>query len=349
MKHSLILLCLLCVIACKNINQASKDPKMTFQNTAYLHLPHPDNQSVLRRKLLNLSLTKKLNQKDEVKIETGDEFKFLNDQHILGENEKVDYENYKSTCALVLVSFKDHLEFFFVPTGISRDTALSQLGIVAESGEKLFWAVETPSNLTKGHTYYLLSASTSEIKNNDVNFYDQSENLKDFKGSTFKFKNNQKITLDFKIDYFTKQTTVVAKDGNTRRFNCTRDMREAGGCDGCEFKIETVTGALIKTEWKNNDFKMFFKLNGVEYSMTNLDSTIPNGHLQVVLDLKQMNLAEDVSLEISPVNAQQKTGTFRGFDYTGNCASTNDVAVQDLTPVIHADLNVDVKGRALSI
>ncbi len=348
MKHFLILLCLLSAVACNNSNVTTKNPKIPFQNNSYLHLPHSKDQSVLRRKLLNVSLTKTLNQKMEVEIDSGDEFKFLNEEHLLGGNEKVDYENYKSTCAEIIVSFNDHLEFFFVPTGIKREDALSQLGVQPESGETLFWAMETPSVLTKGHIYYLVSASTSDIKNNDVNFYQQKLAYKELNSQSFQFKNNQKITLDFKINYYLKQTAVVTRAGAARTTRCTRDMSEAGLCGGCDYKIEVATGGKIQKQWQKQDFRMTLKLNGVEYSLDNLDSMITSeGNLEITLDLRQMNLSEDVTLEILPFSVQKVTRSFSGFDFAPTCRVTNVVEAQDLTPEIHADLSVEVMGRVL--
>ncbi|MGZ3789455.1 MAG: hypothetical protein ACXVLQ_13080 [Bacteriovorax sp.] len=348
MKRSLILMFLLFAVACKNTNETSNaQKKMPFENNAYLSLPHAKDQSVLRRKLLNLRLTKMLNQKDEVKLASGDEFQFLNDQHSFNENEKIEYEKYKATCAEIIVSFKDHLEFYFVPTGINRDNALLQLDLKTEKGSKLFWVTETPAVLTKGQSYYLMSASDDEIRENDVNFYQQKIENQGI-GQSLKFTNNQKITMDFKIDYLVKQTSIGTRSGGGMT-RCSRDMNEAGLCGACQYKIEALTGALVAKQWQKSDFGLAFNLNGLEYPLEKFDSTISeDGHLIVEMDLRKVTDSQEVSLEVLPLRIQKIITTFKGFDFEPTCRNRDVSLEQDLTPVIHSNLMMQVKGRVLN-
>ena len=73
-------------VGCNNLNSTSSalsERNLPFDNTIYLTIPHQADQSILRRKLLNIELTNQLNDSEELdeksQVNKGDEFLFVDD------------------------------------------------------------------------------------------------------------------------------------------------------------------------------------------------------------------------------------------------------------------------------
>ena len=65
MRAYLLLSTLLLSTACHHSNTTSTDPnvrKMPFDNTVFLSIPHNEEQSILRRKLLNEALNERMKE-----------------------------------------------------------------------------------------------------------------------------------------------------------------------------------------------------------------------------------------------------------------------------------------------
>lgn len=347
MKRSLILLSLLLTVACKNTNSTMGAKKMPFEHEAFLTIPHAEDHSILRRKLLNMGLTKKLNIASESKLADGDEFLFTDDPFIFGDNELIEYKKYKASCAEIIVSFRDHLDIYFVPTGITKNNALSQLNLQGESGNKFFWVTETPTILSKGQTYYVMNTSDEEIKINDVNFHHENIQLNQNNVQSLTFTNNQKIIIDIKVDYLMKETAITSRSGNAIT-RCTRDMNEAGLCGGCDYKIEDVTGRLVKKNWSKSDLGLVFKLNDQDFPLEKFDSTVSeDGHLIVTVDLRKITDSVFIKFQVLPWDIKKTVRTVKGFDFSPSCRSHEVSLEQDLTPVIQSSGTIDIKGRVL--
>ena len=124
MRNYLILALLFISSACHNQNSTSKDPsvrKMPFEASVFLSIPHEAEQSFLRRKLLNTVLNEDL-QKNDSSVENRhevigneDQFKFVKGNYKFSFGELSEYKNAKGNSAEVIVSYRDHLDIFFVP------------------------------------------------------------------------------------------------------------------------------------------------------------------------------------------------------------------------------------------
>ncbi|MDD4974322.1 MAG: hypothetical protein PHY93_08210 [Bacteriovorax sp.] len=360
MKHSLFFTLLFTQlflsVACKKINSTSTDPyarNLPFDNAIYLSIPHQEDQSILRRKLLNLNLNnqlKNLNEVDEAsKIQDGDEFKFANNSFKTSSLNLNEYEKFRSNAAEVIVSYNDRLEIYFVPNGIERKKALTQLGVAAEPGANFSWLGDTDNFLFKDKIYYLLSASKTNLLENDVHFSQQKISLGDaFNEKMFTFFSNQILELEVNVEYSQKETTLAVLGG--QKVKCTHDMLEAGVCDPCNYKLETPTGRLVKKDLESSELvDLDIIINGTIYPFKELNPVKEqNGNFKVILNLKKLIKTERASIQIYQNTQHPISKTVQAVEMAWTCAHKNVSNTIDITPIVKMNLELNVKGRTLN-
>lgn len=358
MKHSLLNLTLLTfsilgIVACQNSNSTSTDPAiraLPFDNTVFLSIPHTEGHSQLRRKLLNqalndeLKLHKELNATVEIKAE--DTFKFEEDTYKLPPPTMAEYKYFKENSAELIVSYVDHLEVYFVPTGISREKAFRQLNLSPVSDSRFIWVATPDIFLEKEKTYYLVSTTSQELKDNDIYFNSAHKDLgSDFNEKYFSFSSNQIINLRVKAEYFVKETAYSTLRG--RKVNCSRDLMEAGACGACEYKMETTTGAVVSKQLATSELvDLEILINGRSYPLVELrPSKDKQGNFIVTLDLKKIVDTDLATVEFRQ-NAQYPVlKNVTGFNYNSNCISQSHSNTIDLTPALKIDLGMEILGR----
>lgn len=351
MKHSLLLISILfATVACKNTNSTSTeiaDRKLPFNTEAFLRLENIEIKSNMRQKFLNSTLSKKLKSDFEIK-----EFERLTEEELLEASSlnPLEYYRLKENSAEIVISFSDRIEVYFVPTGISKEKVLLQLGIVPDEGSDFFW-IETPdAYLMNKKTYYLTSTTIKELKENDINFNQNIENLgEDFNEKYFSFSNSQIIKLKIKTDYRVKETTNVALVGANQSGYVRCDL-ESGNCKPCRYKIEAVTGNYIKRDLTTAGIvDLDIIINGKNYPMAELNPTRDgNGDFIVILDLKKITDSSLVSIEFHKNIQYPVTKTANGFDYSWSCINKNVSTNIDITPSLKINLEMNVLGRNIT-
>lgn len=317
---------------------------MPFDRQSYLYIPHQEDQSLLRRKLLHFRLNQILNEANTQEIEASDVFEISNNHYQMNEKEIKEYNQLRASCAELIISFKDHLEIYFVPTGIDREVALKQIAIVPDIGGAFFWKENTPEKLLKGNKYYLLSTTLSEVKNNDIYFSSNKISLGDnYQNKEFTFAPNQQVVLDFDTQYLEKQVAIATRVGS--RIKCTKDVNEAGLCYECNYKIEALTGGLFNREFKVEEINLSIAIDGKVFSLLELGATIVSKtHIKVVLDLKKLATQDLVHITILNSLIKQITKDVSGFDFSDSCSWRIAKSSLDLTPVINKSLEMQIKG-----
>lgn len=358
MKNFLMTLTLLtALVACKNSNTtptALSARKLPFDNNVFLTIPHQEGQSQLRKKLLNITLASELNTKPDFTeneiVTPEDKFIFNKEVFKLSPLSQAEYQNFKENSVEIVVSYTDHQEIYFVPVGISREKALRQLNIVPGPDARFFWINVAEEYLNKGKTYYLLSSSIKEMKENDIHFNHQVKTIgQDFHEKYFSFANNQIVNLKISADYKEPETVYALAKG--RNAKCTSAMREAGICDPCEYKIETPTGALLKRVLETSDLiDLDIVLNGRSYPLKELKPTKDKeGNFIVSLDLKKLIQTDMATMEFKQ-NAQYPVSKkVEPLEYLGACAGLSAGRMIDVTPVLKVNLELDVLGRFLPV
>lgn len=340
-------------MACKNINSTSadgSDRNLPFNNSIYMTISHQEDQSLLRRKLMNLALAERLSKTKEVtedsKIKNGDEFQLLGDKFNSSILNVEEYNYFKSNTAEVIISYPDRLDIYFVPTGIQREKAFMQLGL--KNDGKLSW-VGADTILVKDKVYYLLSASKRHLLENDVHFNQQKMSLgESFNEKNLTFSSTQVLELDIAVDYFQPETTYTLKYGAVA--NCKNDMREAGMCGSCNYQMETLTGRFIQAPMNNAelvDLDVF--INGKKYALKELNPKLKNGHFLVDLNLKQLSEEEKISIHIQQNTQMPISKSIQAVGMTQYCINRNVTGSIDVTPSVRMNVEINVKGRELTL
>ncbi|RPJ74067.1 MAG: hypothetical protein EHM20_11225 [Alphaproteobacteria bacterium] len=351
MKHSLLLFSLLfATMACKNINSTSTemaDRKLPFNSKAFLRLENIEIKSNMRQQFLNTTLAKKLKSNFEIK-----EFEKLTEEELLESSSlnPLDYYRLKENSAEVVISFSDRIEIYFVPTGISNEKVLSQLGIVPDEGSEFFWLEAPDAYLINKKTYYLTSTTIKELKENDVYFNQNVENLgSDFNEKYFSFSNSQIVKLKIKSDYRVKETAHVILAGRNASSYKRCDW-EAGECKACKYQIEAATGNYIKRDLETAaSLDLDVIINGKNYPLVELKPTRDaSGDFVVELDLKKMADSKLVSIEFHKNIQYPITKIVSGFGYTMSCMDKSLSSNIDITPSLKIDLEMSVFGRNIT-
>ena len=357
MRNFLILAVLFFSSACHNPNSTSKDPslrKMPFDPRVFLSIPHEEEQSLLRRKLLNTILNsdlKKNNSLDvneSVIVENEDQFKFVSGNYKFSKRNLIEYKNAKANCAEVIVSHSDQLDIFFVPQGIHYNKAFQQLGLRPSADSNYFWVDNEDNYLIKNKTYYILDASKKELKNNDV-YFNSSQYMigSDFNEKISSFSTNQIIKLKMNVAYFKREIGLVSihrKDMPNRK-DCDR---EADTCGPCTFELET-SGKLIPEKLLSTDLlDLDIIINGRNYHLSELSPFMDQeGNISVVLDLKKLVNTEMVSIEFHLNELPRLLKRVSGMNYSGACMNEVVTNVIDVTPSLTINLSATILGRKL--
>lgn len=330
-------------------------PRLIFDNSAYLIIPHQEDQSILRRKLLNLALTEQLKKTGTVseaevalQIKSGDEFNFTNDLFKSSSFNLENYKKLKANGAQVIVSYKDRLEIFFAPAGIERDIVFAQLGVVSEPEAKFSWVGTPDKILDKNKIYYLLNATKVNLKENDVYFNQDKISLgANFNEKILSFFGNQILEISLNVDYSIKETALARMTGSP--ISCKRDQQEAGSCPECSYDMEALTGRYINKALDGSEFiDVDIIVNGTKYRLTELNpSNESNGKFKVVLNLKKLIKTDIAIIQIHQNPPRQVLKTVEATTPV-TCRTRYLSNVIDVTPSIKINLELNVKGRALN-
>lgn len=354
MKTLLLILSVFALSACKgtsNKTSASQNVSAYVQK-AYMTIPHNDDSSLLREKLLHLKLSSLLKQTTALKIEKLDQFKFARETFQTNTSEQFDYEKQKESSAEIVVSYDDHLEIYFVPTGILRDQVSADLNLKAEEGRILGWMPGTPTTLLKGQTYFVLSASKADLLLNDQKYSVVKIPASSDTKTIHKFSPYQKVLLSFSLESFSPEITIASVSGGAQAV-CKSDMREAGLCEPCMAKIEKTSGKFVKQPWSLQQFGLVLLINGKETQVQALAPKLDEktGMMTVVLDLHSLAAEErEVTLQLVKPAAHQQSKSVSPFSYSGNCRSHSGASsVLDLTPQVEMTYLMDIQGRNIQL
>ena len=356
MKFFLFFLLIVLNVSCKKTISPGKDGQVRnfpFDNSIYLNIPHAEDQSILRRKLLNLNLSNQLKNNDiaiDSEINYGDEFVFLDDLNKASTIDQRDYKNIRSNSAEIIVSYKDHLEIYFVPTGITSSDAIAQLKIVPDPEASFSWVNLPGKYLYKNKIYYLLSATKVDYRDNDVHFYQQKISLGDnLNDKIFTFSANQILELEIKIDYSLKETGIVEVNGENRM--CPAKIAiDGGGCGSCVYKIEVASGRFLKQSVDNIDFVNFdIVVNEKKYHLNEFKpEKMENGNFKFTIELKKLVKSEFGKVQFFQNPQQTVTKSVNGFEFTYQCRYKSVSNAIDVTPSMKINLEMNTLGRTLN-
>ncbi len=343
--------------ACGKKNTTSTDLRVrkNFYNpSAYLTISHHLEDSILRRKLLNSILDSRIEvnpkQVEKSLITDEDEFKFSGDKNLFSNYNLEEYKSLSENSAKLIVSFEDRLEIYFLPSGILREKVITDLHLEASEQRHFDWIQSDVEFLTKGKIYYLVSSKKTDLLDNDIYFHNQFLALgESFNEKIFTFSKNQVIELNLAVDYNEKEVIVSTLRGQS--IKCTKDMREAGMCDPCFYKIEELTGQIVKNSLQTTQLIDFdITINGKKYSLADFHPMkVTNGSFKILIDLKKIIANEFASVQFTKNAQPTMTKLVRTFEETSMCAHHNVESNFDITPTVNMNLDLNVRGRTLKL
>jgi hypothetical protein len=357
MTKALMVSFLILFSACGKKNSTSTDLRVrkNFYNpSAYLTIKHHSEDSILRRKLLNsildsrIEINPKLVEKSLIADE--DEFKFSGEKTIFSNYNIEEYKNLSENSAKLIVSFEDRLEIYFLPSGILKEKVLSDLHLEASEQRHFDWIQSDVEFLTKGKIYYLVSSKKTDLLDNDIYFHNQFLALgESFNEKIFTFSKYQVLELKLAVDYIEKEVVVSTLRGQS--IKCTKDMREAGMCDPCFYKIEVLSGQMVKNSLETTQLIDFdIHINGKKYSLADFHPVKEkNGSFKILIDLKKILTDEFASVQFTKNAQPTVTKVVRTFEETSMCAHHNVESKFDITPSVNMNLDLNVRGRTLKL
>lgn len=352
------LLIVFCLISCKKLNstaEGSKNIKMSFDHSVYLNIPHGKDQSILRRKSANLVFNRNLKQEningEKTVIKDSDEFYFLDNSLEAIKVNKEEYKYYRENAAEIIVSYVDRIEIYFVPTGIRADQVLNSLGIFPDSGAMFYWVNPIEEKLIKNKRYYLLSASESELIENDNYFFKRTFDVyQDIYERVFNFSRNQVLELTVEVEYLNRKTHLAARESG-RVGNCTRDLQEAGMCDPCSYKIEELDQNYVSVELEKFELEnLEILVDNERFNFNTLKSErVAKNKFKFTLNLKNWALNNAVSVQLVNQETAPIYKSIAGFDYSRRCLDRNINEIINISPKIEIKSELTILGRELNL
>lgn len=347
MKYLFFTFVIVLSCSCKKSNLQNVQAE-SLKTDAFLTIPHEMDQSILRRKLMNIELGK-LKEGDVLsEIQAGDEFIFKNDDYKIDDKNKADLESLKEKKAELIVSFKDHLDIYFLPAGVSKENALKQIDIQNNYKFNAYWNNKKEESLSQGRVYYLLFANKFELFENDIYFHSMEMDLgENYTNQEFNFYNNQELVLLFDVKLLQGETAITSVAGATDS-TCTDYIRSINLCTPCFYNIEKMTGKMFQKNFKLTDLNFTFLINNKLYELSDFDTTIEEGgRVKASISLSKITKDNKVKLIIYPPKANLDLKEVYGYDYSSKCVDTNIKNILNITPVIKSSLVITVKGTGM--
>lgn len=285
----------------------------------FLTIPHEDNKSLIRSKLLNSIVEKDfpalVNNPDNG-VKTHDE---LNDFEI-SERDLKNYQQKEKDFSKIIVSYVDREEIYFVAERILVTELIKKLELSPGGEERVFKMFSTDNERTyKGGVIFLISLNHKDLMKNDQRFYKEKIIM-----------NKQSIVIDsyktaiLSVSYdFYLQKVSAQNFRDTKILRCNRDLIEAGIPCGspCVYKRHMPSGEFEKVGQGNlNDLGFGLKYTDRVMAVNELGITRQkDGSFEIEINSHDMEGENFYRLELvqTPSSSYQKSSP--GFDYNLMC------------------------------
>jgi len=326
----ILLICLLSsfFISCeqkKSISH-SKNIKL-FEEKSFFNFKHQNNESLLRKKLLNQVVTEQIPPLlESAKIANGDEFIFIENKPTLNPREIELYNQRIKTHTKLIVSYQNQMEVYFLPAGIPFKESFQALGLKSES--EYVKIIGNNSSVTlAGKTIYAIFFNEDDIVLNDQYYYEKRlNNLEEVTNKKWEILPGQKIEIILNPTLLREGQISKSFSGKSQK--CTRDLMEIGGCY-CTYK-RTISDLILKpvaiSDFSQLGVSFFIDGNGVESLSSNeMISIEGNGQYKFQFNFFENQFSKSVVFEISHKNILLSSFTSLPFDYEGSCQAATAV------------------------
>lgn len=324
MRSSLIILSLAALVSCgkKSNDLGSTVAASAFEQKSFLTIPHEENKSIIRSKLLN-SLVEQtfpaLIDNPENKIQKNDELK----NYEISEKDLRNYQDKEKVFSKVIVSYQDREEIYFVPDRVLIANLPDDLELTAEPDRILKILPSDNDKTFKSGVVYIVSVNHEDLMKNDHNFYKtQMNTAKGANGQSLLIDSYKSVLLAVDYDFYLQKVAPQSFGGKLIR--CTPELRESGMCGfQCGYKRDMPSGEFEKmTERSLGNLGLVVKYANKAVSVSDLAITNQtDSHFEVKIE-SQEALGENYTLEIAQVASSTYSRNAPGYNYT-NCYSSD--------------------------
>lgn len=325
MRTSLIILSLAVLVSCgkKTNDLGSTVVASAFEQKSFLTIPHEENKSFIRSKLLN-SLVEQtfpaLMDNPDTKIQKNDELK----NYEISEKDLRNYQDKEKVFNKVVVSYPDREEIYFVPERVLIANLPGDLELSAGTDRVLKILPNDNDKTFRSGIVYIVSVNHEDLMKNDHNFYKTQVNALN-KGQSLLIDSYKSVILSVDYDFYMQKVAPQTFGGKLIR--CTSELIEAGMCGyQCGYKRDMPSGEFEKvTERSLGNLGLAVKYANKTVAVSDLAITNQtDSHFEVKIE-SQEGLGDNYTLEIAQVASSTYSRNAPGYSYTNCYASDQNV------------------------
>lgn len=349
MRLPFIILTIAMLASCEKKENTIAEPIVidSLEQKSYLVIPHGEDGSVIRSKLLNEVVEQSFPANKLVA-----EFKIKNNDELHGfamsDRDMKSYQLKSSTMAKIVVSYSDHEEVYFLPQKIALDEITEELQLIPEKDRVLKVLPNEYLATSKGVAFYLVNVNHEDLMMNDQKFF-QSEAV-EYKNS-FLVDSYKAASLLVDYEFYLQKLSPQAFGG--KKIRCTRDLIEAGMCGPtCSYTRNIPVNdysVAVETDLAKLGFSVKYsdKTKSVSEFKVNKDMS---AHFEVELE-SQQTIGDVYSVEVVKTPSSTYQVYSAAYDYSNMCGGADKNVAGDLTIQSQVNFKVKVvlKGRGIEL
>jgi hypothetical protein len=338
-----VILFVLLFTSCQKKNDLSESGyKSALEQRAFLSIKNEENQSILRKHILNSIVEEKfpLNFSDN-QIKNYDELK----GYEMDPKDLREYSSKEVAFSKVIVSYTDHYDIFFLPENVPFEMIISKLNLSAEQGRIFKWLKTNATKTIINQSFYLASVNLDDIVKNDQDFFNKEIELNNnYENSVFKVAQGKSVR--FTVDYKTYQQGTSESRFTGRTITCKRDMLEVGMCDQCKYSKAVPSSSYNEIGSKLSESIFKVKLSGKTFQLNELNFEEKNSNQFVIsLDTGEFDIGEDLEIEILSMQISPLGMNTEGYNYANTCIDRAINETITLDRKIESKIQLKVMGR----
>lgn len=322
MRSTLILITLATVlVSCgkKENTLGSSVVTAAFEQKDFLTIPHEENASLIRSKLLNIIVeqtfpAQTLNPENSLK--KNDELKNFD----MSERDLRNYQDKEKGFSKVIVSYPDREEVYFVPERVLVVNLVSELELAAGTDRVLKMLPSDNDKTFKGGVFYIVSLNHSDLMKNDQRFYSiETSNMKNLTNQSLLIDSFKSVILSIDYDFYIQK--LVTQSFATKAARCTRDTIESGECGRvCSYKRDMPAGDFEKaSETSLNNLGLSVKYADRSVGLNDVEIVNKkDGHFEVKIENVEA-LADNFTLQIAQSSSATYQRSANGYAYSNDC------------------------------
>jgi hypothetical protein len=307
---------------------AEKQVLNEFDKRPLLILPHKNEESRLRNKLIEQFINRELKTNQNIEIDSFDELQFSGSV-VRDQFDIQDFQIKSKELTRVYVSNASNFYAYLVPINIPIEKIADRLEINPEEGRKLILMTSSEGATKAGQAIYFLSVNHEDLIAHDRLSY--SEQFKvDTKSNShqLKLRYGQKATLLFDVNYYVQALYVQQFNGLARK--CTPDLSEAGACDICTFNREVPSSELkLFKATSLDELGIELTVGNQNFASKEMGITFSESRVELKLDVNNFTKEAEVDFKFNFKPGAQSVST-KDYNFAAWCQSKSPNVKTDL-------------------